>query len=135
MAMAESARVGDALMAGGYRKMNQLELFTMREDGLASLHAGAEAGYVITKPFQQAGSSLRVNFATSAAGSLKVEVLDGNGHVLAGYSGEQAGEIFGDSLEYEVRWKGGRTWAELEGRVVRLRLSLHDADLYSLAQR
>jgi hypothetical protein len=114
---------------------NHLVLYSMREDGIASLHAGAEAGFVVTKPFKHTGTGLWLNYATSAVGTVAVEVLDADGNGLTGFSGEQASRFFGDSLEEEVKWSAGRSWAQLAGKVVQLRISLHDADLYSIQQR
>ena len=41
-------------------------------------------------------------------------------------------EIFGDALEYSVRWQGGEDVSALAGQPVRLRFVLKDADLYAL---
>lgn len=115
---------------------NHLVLYSVRQDGFASLRAGGRKGFIVTKPFQQAGRSLWLNFATSAIGGVEVEVLDENGRPLPDYAGANASRFFGDSLAQEVVWSGsGATWAGLAGKNVRLKIGLQDADLYSLQQR
>lgn len=48
--------------------------FTLRTDGFASVHAGADTGEMLTHPLRFSGRELVVNFATSAGGSLAVEI-------------------------------------------------------------
>ena len=75
---------------------------------------------------------LRVNFATSAAGSLKCEIQDEMGKPIEGFSLEDCDELFGDSIERSISWHGNRELKSLVGRRLRLRFELKDADLYSL---
>jgi hypothetical protein len=52
------------------------------------------------------------------------------GHALA-----DCDEVFGDSLERVVTWKGSPDVGALSGRPVRLRLVMRDADLFALRFR
>ena len=113
---------------------NHLVTYSLREDGLASVHGGDQKGVMVTKGFRHAGNGLWLNFATSAVGTLTVEILDVDGKPIPGFSEENQARLFGDSLEQEVRWEG-HEWRELLGRPIRLRFTLQDADLYSLRQR
>jgi hypothetical protein len=72
-----------------------------------------------------------LNFATSAAGSLQVEMQEEDGQPVPGLALTDCLPIFGDELERVVRWTKGTDLASLAGRPVRLRFRLHDADLYS----
>lgn len=54
-----------------------LERMTLRTDGFVSVHADYRGGELLTRPLLIEGSKLVLNYATSAAGSLEVEVLDG----------------------------------------------------------
>ena len=54
----------------------------MRLDGFASLNAGREPGKLVTRPLQFSGSRLEVNAVVR--GSLRVAVLDEEGHALQG---------------------------------------------------
>ena len=81
------------------------------------------------------GSRLVVNYSTSAAGSLRVEIQDETGRPIPGFSLQDSRELFGDSVEQTVSWKGMSDLSSLTGRTARLRFSLKDADLYSLRFR
>jgi len=37
----------------------------------------------------------------------------------------------GDTIEQTVRWKSGSDVSRLKGRAIRMRVVMHDADLYS----
>ena len=73
-----------------------------------------------------------MNFATSTAGSVRVEIQDEDGRPLEGYTLADSTEHFGDAPERVVTWKSGADVSALSGRPVRLRFALKDADLYSL---
>lgn len=109
-----------------------LRRYVLRTDGFASVSAPAEGGELLTKPLRFSGSQLSVNFATSAAGSLRLEVQDESGRPVPRYSLEDAVEQFGDETARVVTWKHGADVSRLSGRAVRLRFVLSDADLYSL---
>lgn len=109
----------------------QLVRYTMRLDGFASLHAGAEGGELITKPIRFQGSTLDLNFATSAGGSVRVELQDEAGQPIPGYSLADARELIGDQISRPARWTAGTAVESLAGKTIRLRFVLKDADLYS----
>lgn len=111
---------------------HHVERFTLRLDGFASLHAGYGGGEMVTKPFRFAGSALEINYATSAAGSLRFELQDESGAVIPGYALADSREIIGDEFARTVAWRGGTDVSALAGRTVRLRIALRDADLFSL---
>ena len=108
--------------------------YTYRIDGFVSLHASLGGGQVITKPLIFEGERLLVNFSTSAAGSLRVELLGGNGVPVKGYALSDCGEIYGDEIERVVKWKG-QNMGGMAGRPVRLRFVLKDADLFAFASQ
>ena len=109
-----------------------LERYTLRLDGFASVSAGYAGGELVTQPLTFAGKRLLLNFATSAAGSIRVEIQDPAGKPLPGYSLEDARELIGNEIERPYRWTAGEDVAGLADRPVRLRFVLKDADLYSL---
>ena len=45
--------------------------YVLRTDGFTSLRGGARGGEVLTRPFRFSGNRLRLNYSTSAAGSLR----------------------------------------------------------------
>jgi len=106
---------------------------TIRVDGFASLHADMPGGEAHTAPVRLDGDRLVVNLSTSAVGGLRVEIQDAHGRVIPGYSLDDADELFGDDIERTVTWKGSPDISRLHDAVVRMRIALADADLYSLA--
>ena len=109
--------------------------FTLRIDGFASVQAGYDGGELLTRPLRFAGSRLVLNYATSAAGSVGIELQDAEGQALPGFSLADCRPIVGDEMEREVAWSAGPDVSLLAGRVVRLRFALRDADLYSVRFR
>ena len=112
-----------------------LSRYTIRVDGFVSVEAPMAGGEVLTKPLTFTGKELLINFATSAAGSVLAEIQDEMGRPLDGFSLADAVEIYGDSIEREVSWKGGTDVGALVGKPVRLRFVLKDADLFSFRFR
>lgn len=112
-----------------------LERLTLRFDGFASVRAGYGGGELLTKPLRFEGRALEVNLATSAAGSLRVEVQDADGTPISGFALADSEEMIGDEIERIVSWRGSPDLGSLRGRSIRLRFVLRDADLYSLRFR
>lgn len=110
----------------------RLRRFTMRVDGFVSANAPLKGGELITRPFTFEGGALSLNVGTSAVGSVRVEIQDGDGKALKGYTLRDCDEIYGDSLDRMVTWKGQADLRGLAGKPVRLHFALSDADLYSL---
>ncbi|MBS1828211.1 MAG: hypothetical protein JST93_23095 [Acidobacteria bacterium] len=108
-----------------------LRRYTIRVDGFVSVAAPLSGGEVLTKPVRFRGDRLVLNYSTGAAGSVRVEIQDANGHPLKGFTMADSEELYGDSLAQQVEWKGGWSVASLEGKDVRFRFELRDADLYS----
>jgi len=113
------------------RTPGRLRRFTIRVDGFVSAHAPLSGGEVMTRPLTFSGKRLFINYASGAAGSVRVEIQDADGHAIPGYTLGEAEEFFGDSLEQPVHWKQGADVSALEGKAVRLHFVLADADLYS----
>ncbi len=111
---------------------NRLRRLTVRRHGFASVHADAAPGEFVTKPLRFAGAQLVLNYATSAAGSVRVEIQDEVGKPVPGFAAEDMAPLFGDELDAVAMWKGGSDVSKLAGKVVRLRFLLRDADLYAI---
>ncbi len=86
-----------------------LERMTLRMDGFVSINADYAGGEFITKPLIFQGDNLHLNFATSAAGSLRLEIQDAQGNPLPGFALEESPVILGDKIEQTVSWKRRRT--------------------------
>jgi hypothetical protein len=108
-----------------------LRRYTLRLDGFVSASATMKGGELLTKPIIFKGDELRVNFATSAAGSIAFELQDAKGTPLPGFTLTESAPLFGDAVERTVSWKGGKKLTDLAGTAIRLRCQLKDADLYA----
>ena len=115
-----------------WKKPTRLRRNTLRIDGFVSLHAKRAPGEWVSKPLRFAGDHLSLNFASSAAGFIRVELQDESGAPLPGFSLAECDELFGDILDRTVTWSDRSDLSALTGRTVRLRMVLSDADLYSL---
>jgi hypothetical protein len=101
-------------------------------DGLASVRANSRGGEMATKPLTFAGKTLQINFSTSAAGSVRVEIQDAAGKPIPGFALDDCPDIYGDRIEHAVTWKQGNDVSKLAGQPVRLRFVMKDGDLYAI---
>ena len=111
---------------------HRLRRITVRRHGFASVHAGAAGGEFTTRPLTFTGKHLIVNYATSAAGSIQVEVQDAQGKPIEGRSLADMPPLFGDELDAVVSWKSGSDLSSLIGKPVRFRFVMKDADIFAL---
>ena len=105
--------------------------FSLRTDGFVSVRAGYAGGEFVTRPLIFAEDTLKLNFSTSAVGSLRVEIQDTEGYPQPGFTLDACPEIFGDEIDGTVEWEGGGDTRSLAGQPVRLRFVLKDADLFA----
>lgn len=110
---------------------HQARRYTIRLDGFVSLNAPYSGGEVTTRPIKFSGDRLSINYSTSAAGHVFVEIQDASGEPIAGYALADCLEHYGDSVDQTIAWKSGADVSSLAGQPVRLRFVLKDADLYS----
>jgi len=110
---------------------SHLHRYSMRLDGFASAQAAYAGGELLTKPLTFSGRELTINFGTSAAGSIRVEILDADGKPIPGFTLAEATEQIGNEIVRTVSWKQGTDVSALAGKSVRLRFVMKDADLYS----
>ena len=106
--------------------------YVFRTDGLVSIHAPFAGGSLLTPLFEFSGNRLQINYATSAVGSLRVEVQTPDGAPVAGLALADCSEIFGDEISRTVTWNSSAQLEQLAGQPIRLRFVMRDADLYSL---
>lgn len=110
---------------------SELRRYTLRLDGFVSVSAPFAGGELVTKPLTFTGNRLTLNFSTSAAGSIRVELQNPDGKPIPGFSLADCPEIFGDELDRPVAWKGEGNLGDLAGQPVRIRFAMRDADLFS----
>ncbi|MFW6133611.1 MAG: hypothetical protein ACOC8F_06910 [Planctomycetota bacterium] len=111
---------------------NRLRRLSIRPWGFASIHAGLGGGTVLTKPITFTGRELRLNFSTSAVGSVRVEIQDEAGWSVPGFGLGEMTPVYGDRLDHPVAWAAGGDVSGLAGRTVRLRFELKDADVFAM---
>ena len=117
-----------------------LQRYTLRTDGLTSVHASFGGGELLTKPILVGGDrkqrlELILNMSTSAAGSIRVELIDAaTEKPLQGYGLDDCDELIGDAIERSVTWNGTKSLEDLS-QPIRIRFVLKDADLYSFQFR
>jgi len=109
-----------------------LRRYALRLDGFVSVHSSYKEGEMITKPFNFDGNKLVINFSTSAAGMIKVEVQNMNGKLIEGFEIENSNELIGNEIEKIVTWKENPNLEKLSSQPIRLRFIMKDADLYSI---
>ena len=119
-----------------YRRPSiRLRRGTLRIDGFVSVNAPYVGGEFVTRPLTFEGNELVINYATSVAGGLRVEIQDVDGQPIDGYQLSQCVEVFGDEVERVVRWERGSDVGSLAGKPIRLRFVMAAADLYAIQFR
>ncbi len=108
-----------------YHEPSVLYRYVFRLDGFVSYQGTLAPQTVTTKPLTFAGSRLFINFATSAAGSVTVNILDENDSPLQGFTAR----LIGDNTDREVVFEGDLS--QLAGRTVKLQFVLSDSQIYS----
>lgn len=114
------------------QKTSHLRRYALRLDGFSSVHAPFAGGEMRTRPLKFSGSELEINYSTSAAGSLRVEVQNEAGKPIPGFALEDCREIVGDEISRILAWKPASNLRSLAGTPIRLRFVMKDADLYSI---
>ncbi len=104
---------------------------TVRLDGFVSVHAPYQKGYFVTPPLVFQGRHFWINYSTSAVGFVRVEIQDEGGQAIHGFEELVCAEIFGDEVDRRVAWGARDDVKSLEGKTVRLKFVLKDADIYS----
>jgi len=115
----------------------ELRRYSLRLDGFASLRAGFEGGTAGTYPLRFSGKQLELNFATSAAGSVRVAICDEDGEPLPGHGFGECVPMVGNELARRVTWRRDGAAASgdvsaLRNRAVRLRFEIVDADVFAM---
>ena len=109
--------------------------YTLRTDGFVSIHAPLAGGELVTKPLMFEGKKLNLNFATSAAGQIRVELQDEKGMPIPGFTLADSKPLIGDAIERTANWHNGNDLSALAGKPVKLRFEMSDADLFALRFR
>ncbi|MBP5640581.1 MAG: hypothetical protein J6X55_13940 [Victivallales bacterium] len=101
---------------------SEIQRYTIRMDGFASLHADGRELTAVTKPFTYDGTELRINFETSARGYLFIAIVTEDGRRI------ESCETFGNAIDRKVVFNEPLPPA---GTTVTMEIRLLDADVYS----
>jgi hypothetical protein len=102
-----------------------------RLDGFVSADAPYGGGELTTVPIIFSGKRLELNVETSVAGSARVEILDGAGKPVPGFTLAEADVIKGNYIDGVASWQGRDDVGALAGKPIQLRFVLRDAKLYA----
>jgi len=113
---------------------SRLRRFEYRKDGFVSIRAGAQGGELLTKPIVlgELAERLVLNFKTAGSGSVRVGLESAEGDPIAGYEVKACTPLKGDRIAQNVTWDDGADLSALQGKTVRLRIQLQNADVYSI---
>ena len=104
---------------------SRVRRFTYRKDGFVALNG---TGEVLTRPLAFDGDVLSLNYRCAADGAVGVQVCDADGKPVPGFNSTP---LSGDSVDHRIRWRSGQTLNKLSGQIVRLRLTLQNADVFA----
>jgi hypothetical protein len=112
----------------------RIGLAAIRRDGFVSLSAGVDddEGILTTRTYTVDRERLLVN-VNAASGSLAVELLDGAGAPIPGYTLADCDPIHADSVALPVRWVGRTDLTPLMSQAIRIRFHLRSGDLYGFS--
>lgn len=102
-------------------------VLSIREDGWVAAVAGEQTAS-LTTCLLATGKGIALNARTLGDGEIRVELLDGKGRPMTGFSGADAARFKGDRVNANLSWKGGA----LGGEPLRLRITARKAELYGL---
>lgn len=115
------------------QKDNYIQRISLRTDGFLSVNAPYAGGEMTTVPVTFIGDHLELNFSTSGAGEIKVELQDADGKPLPGFTLDDCDPLIGDRVGHTVSWRGRKSVAGYIAKPVRLHFRMFDADLYAFA--
>lgn len=103
---------------------------TQRLDGFVSLDAVEEIGTMVTRPLIFEGKRLELNVA--ARGYVRVEILDGQGQPIPGFTLSDCDSIRADTVRQTVTWNDKSDVIGLAGKVIQVRFQMQNAKLYAI---
>tara|TARA_R110002049_G_scaffold131500_3_gene290250 strand:- start:5218 stop:6558 length:1341 start_codon:yes stop_codon:yes gene_type:complete len=107
-------------------------LFKIRMDGFSSVNSKANKGFFVTKAFKFNGDKLEVNYSTSAGGYIQFEIMDENNKPIMDGKKYISEKMIGDEIAGKVIWQNSSDLSAIKNKVIKLRVTMRDADLYSL---
>lgn len=103
-------------------------LATLRRDGFVSMNTTGQ-GSLITRDIIFNGNYFFVN--GDIKGELKVELQDGTGKAIPGYSKQECIPMKINSTKYLIRWRSNKSVSKLKDKVIKVKFYVNNGDLYS----
>ena len=104
----------------------------LRRDGFISVYAPRAGGEFTTEPLRFTGGKLVLNVDTSAEGTVRVALLDGEGNALEGLGLKDCDFLHtANDINRVVRWKGNADVSRFASKPIRLRFALKNTHLYA----
>jgi hypothetical protein len=110
---------------------SRVRRFTYRVDGFVSARGSDQGGELVTKPLVFSGQKLVLNFATSAAGRVRVELQGADGKPIPKFTLDDCARLAGDKIAQTVAWQAGDDVGPLAGKPVRVKFALKEGDVFS----
>ncbi|HOV33934.1 MAG TPA: hypothetical protein PLX23_11300 [Candidatus Hydrogenedens sp.] len=108
-----------------------IQRYLLRIDGFTCIRTGYLEGLIKTKPIIFKGENLYLNFASSAAGHIQVEIQDKDGKPVPGYELSDSIPLIGNRIDIKPAWKSGKNVSELQGTPIILLFKMKDTDLFA----
>jgi hypothetical protein len=121
---------------GADRNVAVISRLVSRRDGFVSVRGAYTGGEFTTPSLVFEGKELVLNLDTSAAGIIRVGILDPSGAPIEGFATQKCDLIHTcNEISRAVAWRRNSDVSKLAGKPIRLRFSLHNADLYAFQFR
>jgi hypothetical protein len=121
---------GTATKHDRHAKTLDIGLAEGRPGGFLSLRAERD-GVLLTRRLLMRGEAIRVNARTEPGGSVRAELLNDGGAILARFGADRSDPLAGDGQDRELTWGGSGDLSSIYGQSVYLRFYLQRADLFS----
>jgi hypothetical protein len=117
---------------GADKNIAVISRVVLRRDGFVSVYAPWTGGEFTTEPLRFTGSKLVLNVDTSAEGTIRVALLDGEGNTIEGLGLKDCDLIHtANEINRVVKWKGNADVSRFAGKPIRLRFALKNTRLYA----
>ena len=117
---------------GADKNIAVISRVVLRRDGFISVYAPRAGGEFTTEPLRFTGSKLVMNVDTSAEGTVRVALLDAEGHAIEGLGLKDCDFVHtANEINRVVKWKGNADVSRWAGKPVRLRFALKNTHLYA----
>jgi len=103
-----------------------------RDDSRTAIHADSNDGELLLLPFRFDGNSLQIEFSTADKGSIRVELRTFLDVPIKGYTLDDCVELRDHDQTSRVCWSGDTGLDSLAGQLIRMRIEIKNADLFSL---